>query len=272
MLLQYLLSVEEFSHTAAGGRLLAEAADRVDCCRREKAAAMRPGRGQEASLGAGLLLQLALREALKDKGGDTSPGAWGKREEPEAFAEFSVSSLLAELESMPPIPAAYRYSEGGKPYFRDFPFYFSLSHSGDYVLLVMAREEVGADIQQHRECGIRHLADRFYSPEEKNALEQAWRQGGKCREEQLFFRLWARKEAYGKLTGRGVMSTAGINLLPPEHDLPGGSKLPPEHDLPGGSKLLPEHSLSGGSKLLWTENRKIPGYSAAVCRYSPLEF
>lgn len=264
ILLQYLLSVKdlrrdeplpqrslpevlpiELTEEREKGGLLEKAFDRVDHGRREKAAAMKPGRAQAASLGAGLLLQLALGEMsdmdFREKQGTRRQDM--KNGFPCEIREYTAARLLARLESVPRFSAAYRYGENGKPYFRDYPYYFSLSHSGDYVLCVMSRREVGADIQQWRTCNTKRLAERFFSDQENEVLEQIRRNQGSHEEAEFFFRLWARKEAYGKLTGRGIPDSAGVNLLP-------------------GREELPE-----GGKLQWLELSDFPGYSMAVCRY-----
>ena len=140
----------------------------------------------------------------------------------------------------------------GKPYFRDLPVYFNLSHSGEYVLCAVSTEEIGADIQQHCGKDVGKLARRFFPEREWTALERAGEE-----RERLFYRLWARKEAYGKLTGKGVADALGVDLLPGE-GLPGKA-------VPGGAEaaVLPE-----GRGLLWEEYGIMEAYSIAFCRFS----
>ena len=140
--------------------------------------------------------------------------------------------------------------ERGKPYFRDLPFYFNLSHSGDYVLCAVSSAEIGTDIQQQCGKNVERLARRFFTEREAAALEQA----GEEREtrERLFYRLWARKEAYGKLTGKGIAAALEVDFLP------------------GGTVSSPYGCSSGevgGKRLLWEEYDSIAGYSIALCRY-----
>lgn len=222
-----------------GDGLLARAFARVDSSRREKAARMRPGRGQAASLGAGLLLQLAASEAMELKKGLRSDTE-SREPAPFSWKRYSIRGLLERLGSVPPVPLCYTYGDRGKPYLKDSPFCFSISHSGEYVLCAVAGEEIGADIQQHRSCNGRKLADRFFSERERAVLEQAFRDRAG---EEEFFRLWVRKEAYGKLTGGGIGDVVGRNLLPGEEE------------------------LTEGRGLIWEETPKITGYSMAVCRY-----
>ncbi|MCI8696980.1 MAG: 4'-phosphopantetheinyl transferase superfamily protein [Lachnospiraceae bacterium] len=130
------------------------------------------------------------------------------------------------------------------------PFYFNLSHSGDYVLCAVSSAEIGTDIQQHCGKNVERLARRFFTEREAAALEQA----GEEREtrERLFYRLWARKEAYGKLTGKGIAAALEVDFLP------------------GGTVSSPYGCSSGevgGKRLLWEEYDSIAGYSIALCRY-----
>ena len=59
----YLLDIRAFLENEGRGLLLEEAFSRLDEERREKARRIRQERGRAASLGAGLLLQYAVRRA-----------------------------------------------------------------------------------------------------------------------------------------------------------------------------------------------------------------
>ena len=237
---RYLLDIEEFMDAENGEALLARAFLRVDEERGEKARRMRPGRARAASLGAGLLLQIGVREAVAAVSGDNI-----------GIKRYSVKQLLESLDGKPPVSLAYVYGKEGKPYLRDMPFYFNLSHSGEYVLCAVSTEEIGADIQQHCGKDVGKLARRFFPEREWTALERAGEE-----RERLFYRLWARKEAYGKLTGKGVADALGVDLLPGE-GLPGKA-------VPGGTEaaVLPE-----GRGLLWEEYGIMEAYSIAFCRF-----
>ena len=281
-LAKYLLSIEEFMEKEKGEALMERAFLCVDETRRRKAEDMRPGQARAASLGAGLLLQLAVGEACafrgrggrslagcdrdsamngnmdsgvngsfgRDAGGDESGAAagaaliWGLR-------QHSAARLLAHLEKEPHVSLAYKYGENGKPYFQDLPFYFNLSHSGDYVICVLSTEEIGADIQRQGGKNTGKLAGRFYSPQEEAAIAQAKEAG-----EKLFYRLWSRKEAYGKLTGKGVAAVLQEDLMTSRAEF-----------LCDGSVTLPRITdLPDGSRLVW-EECDMEDYSIAVCRY-----
>lgn len=306
---KYLLSIEEFQNTKNGEALLERAFLYVDEERKRKAGCMRTGNGKASSLGAGMLLQLAMREASVATGVDVTGAVYEEihgvkpKELPDGTAalrewqQYSVSQLMKSLCDggqlhisaafpsdgrdalckLKPLPLAYVYGREGKPYFRDLPFYFNLSHSGNYVLCVLSTEEVGADIQQHclRNRGendsVGKLARRFFSERERIAIEEAGDE-----REKLFFRLWARKEAYGKMTGEGLARVMDVDMLPMARQ--GGRSLPGGENTCGdgmtgkdirGKMPSGEHiSLKPGEKpILWDEYDGIEGYSIAVCRY-----
>ncbi len=180
---------------------------------------------------------------------------------------YSVNKLLEILYDSPPVPLSYVYKQQGKPYFTDLPFYFNLSHSGGYVLCVLSTEEIGADIQRQEGKDVKKLAGKFYSPDEAAAIERAGEAGGAG--EKLFYRLWARKEAYGKLTGRGVAAVLKEDLLPsrdavlPER---AGTSSRAEPFCDGRAILPGMTDLPDGSHLIW-EECDMEDYSIAICRY-----
>lgn len=86
----------------------------------------------------------------------------------------------------------------GKPHCKGGPP-FSLSHSGDYVLLAVGAEEaVGCDIEQCRALEYHKIAARAFSPEESSLVEQA------ADPAEMFFRIWTLRESYLKATGEGI--------------------------------------------------------------------
>ena len=191
----YLLNIEELIQGDAGLRF-DSLLHKVDEVRREKVLSAKTAQGKAAELGAGLLLQKAVQDWKKDK-----PGQYPR------IRSCTVSGLLSELTEL--IPLTYRYGDKGKPYFENIPLFFSLSHSGEYVLCAVSRQEVGADIQKIQPSDVLKLAKRFFSEPECRALKRC----ESDREQQgLFCGLWSRKEAYGKLTGEGVTAVLGDDM------------------------------------------------------------
>lgn len=87
----------------------------------------------------------------------------------------------------------------GKPFFTRLPgIHYNISHSGEYVVCILAPKEVGIDIQVHKEANYDRLLKRMV-PEN---LRQEILDSGRLEEE--FFGQWALREAYIKWTGDGL--------------------------------------------------------------------
>ena len=93
----------------------------------------------------------------------------------------------------------YSYGPHGKPYLADRPdFCFSISHSGELVMLSSAGEEVGCDVERIAPTDGR-IVERFFSDAEKAFFRGLPAE----RQNESFFRLWTLKEAFLKATGQG---------------------------------------------------------------------
>lgn len=88
----------------------------------------------------------------------------------------------------------YSVNEFGKPYFANAEdLHFSISHSGDYAMVVMSDKKIGCDIQQLKEINI-SIVDRFFSDEEREYVKST----------EDFFRVWTLKESFIKAIGKGL--------------------------------------------------------------------
>ncbi len=158
----YIADISALKETPVFERFLGQ----VPEYRQKKAMSFKFPKGKMQSLGVGLLLQMACRDA----------GFEG--------ADNHIA-----------------YGENGKPYLADFPeVHFNLSHSGERVMCVISPFEVGCDVEIIK--GDRgKLAERFFKPE-----ESAWIKHFETLETQseAFYRLWTLKECYMKVTGRGL--------------------------------------------------------------------
>jgi len=85
------------------------------------------------------------------------------------------------------------YGGQGKPYLKDGGPFFSIAHSGDYVVLATAEREVGVDIEKVTEYSEAVEARCF------TAEEQKWLNG----DPERFYRIWTAKESVMKATGLG---------------------------------------------------------------------
>lgn len=188
--LLYLHPKEEEDRQA----FLRRAAECVDPVRRRKAEHLKSVNARAASLGAGMLLQ---RMVLDQQKGIEISGC----------IRLEAETLFSRLRDETIVPLSYVYGEQGKPEITDFPKYFNLSHSGDYVVCAVSDGEVGVDIQKWMPFRER-TAERFFAAAEWKQLQEL----PKSQRTEWFYRLWTRKEAYGKYTGQGIGSAIGENL------------------------------------------------------------
>ena len=178
-------------------KLLREAAECVDPVRCKKAERLKGIGAKAASLGAGMLLQKMAMDLTE--GVENTDILF--LEEDELLAVLQARMLS---EQTPPFSFSYEYGEQGKPQIVNFPKKFNLSHSGDYVVCGVSNGEVGVDIQKWVPYKER-TAERFFAKEEWKLLQEKDEQ----ERTELFYRLWSRKEAYGKYTGQGIGSAVG---------------------------------------------------------------
>lgn len=96
----------------------------------------------------------------------------------------------------------WKKGKNQKPFLEKGPF-FNISHSGTKVVVCFSnREEIGVDIEQIAAIDVNALGSYFH-PDEITFLEQ--------KTEEAFFTVWARKEAFLKAVGIGLLD--GLNQV-----------------------------------------------------------
>lgn len=88
--------------------------------------------------------------------------------------------------------------EHGKPFFTLQPgIHYNITHSGQYVACIFAGQEVGIDIQEHKEVKFEKMLQRMVPAEMVSEILQ--------RDDMVkaFFDQWVLREAYIKWTGEG---------------------------------------------------------------------
>ncbi len=92
----------------------------------------------------------------------------------------------------------FSVTQSGKPYCKSHRrIYFSLSHSGDFLALVISDKDVGIDIEKIREAK-ENLVNRVCCENEKKEIFSDENPDLK------FTEIWTRKEAYLKALGTGI--------------------------------------------------------------------
>ena len=90
----------------------------------------------------------------------------------------------------------------GKPYYQNGP-YFNISHSGRYVVMAIANQEIGVDIEENVEKQIDVLLKLFNEAEVKMIKEHA-----------DFYYLWCAKESLIKCMGSSIGKIKEVPSLP----------------------------------------------------------
>ncbi len=94
------------------------------------------------------------------------------------------------------------FREYGKPFFERGTVQFSLSHSGDWVVLASAETAVGVDVERC-ECIDWEGMSYLFSDCEKEMIKNS-RDPVRC-----FYRVWTVNEAFAKYEGKGLSKLEG---------------------------------------------------------------
>ena len=108
------------------------------------------------------------------------------------------------LETKLPVPMTgegepqITYNEHEKPFLpEESHLYYNLSHSGHYTVMAVSSQLCGVDVEKVH-VSFRSIAKHFYTETENRAVEDAQSP------EDMFLRIWTRKESYLKMTGEGL--------------------------------------------------------------------
>lgn len=126
-------------------------------------------------------------------------------------AEWLLNRAVTEWDAKVPLPLSIGTKEKGKPFLRELPLVFSLSHSGPYIACAVADHEIGVDIQQ-RSTAKGSLLRRCFSERERAYIEASSDPAA------VFTELWSMKESYVKALGVGLslsFSSFSIELSEP---------------------------------------------------------
>lgn len=88
------------------------------------------------------------------------------------------------------------YTPLGKPYFKDSPWHFSISHTKNHAFCILANHPVGIDAEEVGRQINPNLASRYLSQAEQARLGDD--------PADALLRLWVLKEAAAKCCGKGI--------------------------------------------------------------------
>lgn len=133
------------------------------------------------------------------------------------LAHGALRQILSTYLGQPPQDLQFTRGPWGKPELSGHPLCFNLSYAGDLMLLAVTQKRaLGVDLERIRPVPeMEDIAALWFSPLERDAWQR-------LRNEQklyAFYRVWTRKEAFLKATGRGLSQPlASFSVaLEPDH-------------------------------------------------------
>ncbi len=114
-----------------------------------------------------------------------------------------IRSKLAEFLETDPNKIEIVKGENGKPYVSNFEnIHFSLSHSGEMIMLALDENNIGADTELIKKDNT-DIAESFFTNTEYEYISNSENPT------KNFYKIWTMKEAYLKMTGEGL--TKGLD-------------------------------------------------------------
>ena len=120
----------------------------------------------------------------------------GGRNESRSLLKRAIAVHTGDDGQAETLIGALKKGEHGKPYIEGFSC-FSVSHTGGIWAVLVADCECGLDIQQSRNCDTGAIARRWFAPEDAEKITS----------DDMFFRVWTRREALAKALGSTVYDT-----------------------------------------------------------------
>ena len=125
----------------------------------------------------------------------------------EMLARQAISEWCGTAEES----ITFEIAEHGKPYAKNLNIEFNISHSADMVVCVVDNNPVGVDIEKIRPVDLNTAKRIFYEEETRYIFgcipnTEDYNHHLNNAVLQRFFKLWTKKEAYGKLLGMGLFA------------------------------------------------------------------
>jgi 4'-phosphopantetheinyl transferase len=136
-----------------------------------------------------------------------------------ALGRGALRHVLSLYAGRPPAAISLLHGELGKPTLPDDDdIHFSMSHSLDLALIVVARTEVGIDMEHlRRPARMERISRRLFHPDTVALLERL----DTRRRTHAFLDAWTLREAHVKAVGGGLFRTADVIPFDPNHEADG---------------------------------------------------
>jgi 4'-phosphopantetheinyl transferase len=114
------------------------------------------------------------------------------------FGDLLIRDLIRQKTGLHSQEISFSTNEYGKPLLKNYDHvHFNLSHSGVWVGGVIDNQPVGIDVEQVQSIDL-GISENYFSPDEHEDLMS------KVDKFDYFFTLWALKESYIKILGKGL--------------------------------------------------------------------
>lgn len=139
-------------------------------------------------------------------------------------AEMLMRICAHKWLGIPAKKVQFRRNPYGRPYVPNVRhFHFNVSHAGDYVAIVAARNTVGVDLERIRDMD-QSIIKRFYTPAEREYCARACDADRQAAETQI----WTLKESYIKARGKGLslpLDSFSFRMTEPISVIPDGREV-----------------------------------------------
>lgn len=109
-------------------------------------------------------------------------------------ADHLCRKSVSEFCGVLPEKIEFFKNESGKPFAKNLPVHFSISHSGNMVVCAVSDKEIGIDIEKIKPFNPK-AAEKFATEKELDYINST---------KNGFFEIWTLKEAYFKCIGTGL--------------------------------------------------------------------
>ncbi len=114
------------------------------------------------------------------------------------IARGATRRILGKYLNVSPEAIEFEPGDNKKPFIKNAPLFYNISHSGDRIVLAVSPSAVGIDTEQiNLDFDFHDIMAEYFSPEEASFIAET-------DSVSRFFRLWTRKEALTKATGKGL--------------------------------------------------------------------
>ena len=159
--------------------------------------------------------------------------------------------VLASYLSAKPADLQFTLGEHGKPALISDSLHFNISHTDQLLLIAVGNlPDIGVDIELIKtRSNMGGMAKRCFAEREL----KIWQQLSEPQSQETFYRLWTKKEAFVKATGRGI--ALGLNRCEVEPQIAGQLiSIPKEYGMASDWKITEISLVKGFCAALATPN------------------